>query len=253
MSETPLTSDQANALSGTTDADTDFVFPAIGESPYYTTVFRCLDRLLTLGRTPGNALRVYQDAASTFAVRAGRFWDGFQARTYAGSSAQGLTNNQTNYVYLLADGTLTVSTSGFPQGPHVPLASIIVSDGAFTQADLTDCRSLALFRPAGGLAVSAGAEVDDARTVTVQGPPGRTRLRVWVATGDYGQPSADGNSVALTTGTLLRELQANADYELISDADGAVVLTLTVAGAASRYVLAEHDGRVFSSGLLTWS
>lgn len=52
MSETPLTADQANALSGTTDSGSDFVFPTIGESPYYTTLFRCLDRLLAIGRTP---------------------------------------------------------------------------------------------------------------------------------------------------------------------------------------------------------
>lgn len=253
MSETPLTSDQANALGGATDAETDFVFPAIGESPYYTTVFRCLDRLLTLGRVPGNALRVFQDAAMTFGVRAGTFWDGFQARTCAGASGQSLTNNQTNYVYLLADGTLTVSTIGFPQAPHVPLASIAVTDGSFTQADLTDCRSLALLRPAGGPSVTAGEENGEARTITIQGPPGRTRLRVWVATADYGQPSADGNTVAVTTGTLLRELQAHADYEIISDPSGAAAITLTITGAASRYVLAEHDGRIFSSGLLSWS
>jgi len=253
MSEIPLTAEQANALSGTTDSGSDFVFPTIGESPYYTTVFRCLNRLLTIGRTPGNALRVFQDASLTFGVRAGRFWDGFQTRSYAGAAAQALTNNATNYIYLLADGTLTVSTVGFPAQPHVPLATIVTSGGSYSATDITDCRGAAFIRPAGGLSITAAAEDNDARVVTVQGLSGRNRLRVWVAADDFGSPSAAGHTAAVTAGTVLREVVANADYEIITAADGAAALTITLSGAGSRYVLAESDGRIFSSGELTWS
>lgn len=253
MSETPLTADQANALSGATDSGSDFVFPTIGESPYYTTLFRCLDRLLVIGRTPGNALRVFQDGGLTFGVRPGLFWDGFQTRSYGGAATQALTNNATNTIYLLADGTLTISTVGFPTQPHVPLATIVTSGGAYEAADITDYRGAAFTRLAGGLSISAAAENNDDRIVTVQGLTGRNRLRVWVAAADFGSPSAAGHTAAVTAGTVLREVVANADYEVITAADGAAALTVTLSGAGSRYVLAESDGRIFSSGELTWS
>jgi len=38
-----------------------------------------------------------------------------------------------------------------------------------------------------------------------------------------------------------------------SDAGGTVAIGVTVAGAASRYIMAEIDGRVYSSGEVTWA
>jgi len=308
MSETPLTASAANGLSGTTDSETDFVYPTIGESPYYTTMFRSLARLLTLTRGPGNALRVYKDGDLTFGVRAGRFMDGATARDYAGAAAQALTNNATNYIYLTAAGTLSVNTSGFPPAgttPHVPLAAIVTSGGTYDHDDTTDYRGRAVFQcasvmtpanantlvgganadalhvhAAAGLAdgavtvakaadavqdllpnlgITAGQESGDKRTVTIQARDAaynnlaqRFRVRVWIATSDFGPPSATGNTVAVSTGTQLRELTANADYEIIGDAGGAAAIDLTISGAASRYILAEVDGRIHSSGEVTW-
>ena len=71
MSETDLTPAAADALSGTTDPGTDLVYPAIGESTYYTTMYRLVHRLLAVAGTPGNELRAYKDGDLTFGVRAG--------------------------------------------------------------------------------------------------------------------------------------------------------------------------------------
>jgi hypothetical protein len=107
--------------------------------------------------------------------------------------------------------------------------------------------------------VTAAAEVANVRAITIQtrdaannALAAHEKVRVWIATADYGAPDATNNTFGLTTGTQLRELTANADYEVISDAGGMVVFDLTVAATASRYVLAEIDGRIYSSGELAF-
>ena len=302
MSETALTDSQADALSGTTDPGADMVYPAIGESTYYTTWYRWAQRLLTLAKMPGNALRVHKDGDLTFGVRPGKVAHGAGALSYAGSADNALTDDATNYVYLtLVSGALSlgVSTSGFPAAattPFIPLATIVTSSGDYAHTDITDCRDRALFGWATGLApddantlagganadalhlhaadgladavqdllpnlnITAGAESADKRTVTLQARDAadndlaeRFRIRVWIATSDFGAPSAAGNTVAVETGTQLRQITADADYEIISDATGKAEIGVTISGAASRYVMAEIDGRVHSSGEVTWA
>jgi len=154
MSETDLTASAADALSGTTDSDTDLTYPAIGESTYYTTMYRLIHRLLAVARTPGNELRAYKDGEMTFGVRPGRLALGTTMVAHAGCAEQALTNNAANYVYLtvadlLAGDSVTVSTAGFPTDGtlHVPLAAIVTSAGAFDHADITDHRGRAVFAP----------------------------------------------------------------------------------------------------------
>ena len=133
------------ALSGTTDAEQEVLFVTTGESPYYTSFYRMLYRLLDVSRRAGD-LRVYKDGDLTFGVRAGRFMNGDAAVDYAGSAEQSLTNNATNYIYLTADGTLTVNTTGFPVPsvtPHVPLATIATSAGEYGIDDITAYRGRA--------------------------------------------------------------------------------------------------------------
>ena len=67
-------------------------------------------------------------------------------------------------------------------------------------------------------------------------------LRFWVDDTEYGAPDATGNTVSVTTGTIARTLTANGDYEVISNASGTVVFDLTVAGDATRWIMAEIDG-----------
>jgi hypothetical protein len=265
---------QLNDLSGTADAEQEVLFITTGQSPYYTSFYKMLYRLLDVARRAGD-LRVYKDGDLTFGVRAGEFLNGDTPVSFEGASAQSLTDNATNYVYLTADGTLTVSTSGFPAAsavPHVPLATIVTADGEYAHEHVTDYRGRAFVQPAGGVApgdlhdllpslnVTAGQESDDKRTITIQARDAagndlaeRVLVRVWIATADYAAPSAEGNTVTVQTGTTYETETANAAYKLISDADGKVEIAVTISGAASRYVFAEIDGTVYSSGEVTWA
>ncbi len=262
------------ALSGTTDAEQEVLFVPIGESPYYVSFYKMLHRLLDVARRAGD-LRVYKDGDLTFAVRAGRFMDGSTARDYAGASGQALTNNATNYIYLTPAGTLTVNTTGFPDPAttaHLPLATIVTSAGSYGFADLTDYRGRALLGPAAGISaaalqdalpklyVSAGSEVADKITVAILARDAgnnnlteRVLARVWIATTDYGAPDATGNTVAVEVGTQIQEVLANAHYLIESNASGSVGVGITISGAATRYVMAEIDGKVYSSGAINWS
>ena len=262
-----------NGLAGTT-IGSGVPLPEILQKPAYTAMLKYLWRMATsLAALDG--LEVYKDAALTFGVRAGRFMDGSTARNYAGASAQALTNNQTNYIYLTAGATLTVNITGFPDPdatPHVPLATILTAGGTYDFDDITDYRGRALLQLLDGLGpaerqdlmpnlyITAAAESGDDRQITFQARDAgnnnlaqRVLVRLWIATSDYGAPSAAGNTVALDTGTIIETVTANAYYLIESDAAGKVQVTVTVAGAASRYILAEIDGRVYSSGQVDWT
>ena len=418
MSETPLTDTEALSLAGTTDADTDFEYHTVGQSTYYLDGFRQRHRALAILKVV-NALRVYKDGDLTFGVRPGRYMDADTPVEYAGAAEQALTNNQTNYIYLAADGTLTVNTTGFPipsVAPHIPLATIATAAGAYDLDDITDYRGRALFRVCGDQAaremtvanntgsqinagqllhvsgwnaaggcyeveladadtaskpaqlvadediadtatgvatdrydltgvdtaaapvvgspvylsatpggwtsvVPAGADqidqvvgvvtVKDASTGAIRfathllGQPeqigtsgledgtvtapklasgvqdaipnlnivgaddgdgtgsagiqardaannnlaGRFRVRTWIADSEFGAPSAK-TDFSVTTGTQLREVTADTDYEAVSDATGLAVMNIDLGGAGTVYVMAEVDGRVYSSGAI---
>jgi len=147
MTENYPTDAELNGLSGTTDAEQEVLYVATGESPYYTSFYKMLFRLLDMARRAGD-LRVYKDGALTFGVRPGRYFNGDTAVNYAGATAQALTNNQTNYIYLTAAGVLTVNTTGFPLPsvtPHIPLATITTSAGEYSinDGDIVDYRGRA--------------------------------------------------------------------------------------------------------------
>lgn len=273
MSELHPPDADLNALSGTADAEQEVPFLTIGEAPYYTSFYRMLYRLLTVARRAGD-LRVYKDGELTFGVRAGSFFDGSELRQYAGSTGNALTNNATSHVYLDAAGVLHVATDDFPapSAPHVRLATVTTSAGGYTHEDISDKRGAAMFSTTSGvsasqlrdslpaLEITASEQSGDTRTITcrVTDPAGndladRFAVRLWVATGDFGTPDANENTVAVTTGTVLREILANADYELITAADGTAVVDLTVSSPGTRFLCAEIDGRIHSSGELTWN
>ncbi len=160
MTEVYPSDDSLNALSGTSDAQQGVFFPTIGESPYYTSFYKMLHRLLAATVRAGD-LRAYKDGTLTFGVRAGKFIDGDTVRNYAGASEQALTNNQTNYIYVIADGTLTVNTTGFPTPsatPHIPLATILTAAGEYDHDDITDYRGRAFLSLCSGLTAADIAE-----------------------------------------------------------------------------------------------
>ena len=157
MAETELTAAQADAFSGTTDSDTDLVYPTIGESTYYTTMYRFLQRILTI-MDPLNELRTFQDGTLTFGVRAGRASHGDNIYTFGEATGQSLTDDVANYIWLQVDSgvlTLTKNTSAFPDPsatPHIPLSIIVTGiasaggvSGTFDYRDIVDYRARAIY------------------------------------------------------------------------------------------------------------
>ncbi|MGC9455374.1 MAG: hypothetical protein ACP5HU_10995 [Phycisphaerae bacterium] len=273
MTELHPTDAELNALSGTVDAEQEVPFLTIGESPYYTSFYRMLYRLLDVARRAGD-LRVFKDGELTFGVRAGSFFDGAELRQYAGSGGNALTNNATNYIYLDGAGTLHVATDEFPppSTPHVRLATVTTSAGAYTHEDISDRRGAAMFSTTSAvsaaqlrdslpaLEITASEQSGDTRTVTCRVTDaagddlaGRFAVRLWVTTSEFGPPDATGNTVTVSAGTLLREIAANADYELITAADGSAAIDLAVTAPATRRLCAEIDGRIYSSDELAWT
>ena len=139
---------ELNAMSATVDPEQEVLFIPAGESPYYTSFYKMLYRLLDVARRAGD-LRVFKDGeALTCGARAGRFMDGDTPRSYAGATGVALANNATNYLYLTAAGVLTVNTTGFPAPsatPHIPLAAITTAGGTYAHGDVVDHRGTALF------------------------------------------------------------------------------------------------------------
>jgi len=130
------------------------------------------------------------------------------------------------------------------------------SDGSVTAAKL----ATAVQDVIPNLNVTAGAEAADKRTITVQARDAadnnlaqRVLVRVWIAATEYAAPDATGNTVAVETGTTYETETANAAYKVISDANGTVAIGVTISGAASRYIMAEIDGRIYSSGQVDWA
>ncbi|MCY2925982.1 MAG: hypothetical protein NT031_11190 [Planctomycetota bacterium] len=158
--ESPLSGAAADALSGTVDPSTGAIYNTIGASTYYTAAYQkeaIWNRILALP----NQLRVVKDGALTFGVMGGMFRIGIATYSYPGSAANALTDNATNYIYLLGSGTLTCNTTGFPVGEdHVPLAVISCASGAYAASDIQDCRGravLSAFGAAGAVEASTAA------------------------------------------------------------------------------------------------
>lgn len=183
-----------NALSGTDDA-TGVPYPAIGESPYYTTFYRMLYRLLDVARL-GDRLRVVKDGELTFGIRPGRYDAGGERRTFGGTEGESLADDAVNTVYLDAAGDVQVATDGLPAaGPVVPLAEIAVGSssaaglsGQYGFEDITDLRPLSTFAQVGPRA---------GRRATVA----LTRLGRQADLSEL-PTSADGTSLALSAGTF---------------------------------------------------
>ena len=153
MAETELASGTANALSGTTDSTLDFTWPTIAESPYYTTWYRMFALWKRILEQNPDALRVYKDGDLTFGVKPGKYFNGDSVVSYTEETAQALTDNSTNYIYLTAAGVLTVNTTGFPAAyttAHIPLATILTASGVYDHTDITNYRDTAIVQVARG-------------------------------------------------------------------------------------------------------
>jgi len=297
MAETDLTATEANALHGTTDGDTGFTYHSPGDAEYFTEGQRQRQRLLTLAKALGNKFRVYKDGTNTYGVRPGKVENGDSTLSYAGSTGNALTDNQTNYIWLYIESgalTLDTSTSGFPDPsdtPHIPLATIAVASGSYAYTDIIDCRQLACFslnsaataadlntlvggstadslhtHDAAGLVSGLqdaipridfeGTDDEDgtgSMTIKVLDAAGNQLMqefliRTWIADADMSEPDPQ-TDYSVTSGEQMREIEANADYEVITNDLGYATMNIDAGGAKTVYVMAELDGRIYSQSL----
>ena len=135
MTETYENTSFYEALSGTTDNELGIPYITKGTGlDWYATYMKML---YTLRQSffPAGQLRVYKDGDLTVGVYAGKWINGNTEVSYSGSSSNSITDNATNYVYLTADGTLTINTTGYPAPTatsHIRLGRVVASSGAIT-------------------------------------------------------------------------------------------------------------------------
>lgn len=98
--------------------------------------------------------------------------------------------------------------------------------------------------PIAGVGITASAVVAGTRRITVQVKDrlradwrGRWLVRIWISATDGGDPSATDNTVGYVSGYQTQIIQADAEYEWITDADGKFEFDLTVIGTATRYIM----------------
>jgi len=271
MSETFPSDSNLENKNDSTDTDTGFHYPEKTSVPASTEGYRALWQLL--GRCV-SALQVYKDGALTFGVRAGKFMDGDTQRSYSAVTGQSLTDDATNYIYLTAAGTLTKNTTGFPNPsltPHIRLATIVCADGAYdpdpANGDLVDFRFACLFGILHGIGpatlqdqvpqldLSGTDDTDGTGTMTIQAQDAggnalaqRFLARAWIADAEYSEPDAQ-TDFSVTTGEQMREIEADADYEVISDGSGTIVMNIDAATDKTVYVMAEVDGRIWTGSV----
>ena len=149
------------------DSQTGVEYIPTGTAPYYLHFRKLLYRLL-LAAGRANDLRVYDEGDLDVGVKAGKFWQGTDLISYAGSTSNTLADNQVNiYLYLDSNGVLVTNEyTGFPEmttTPHVRLATVTTAAGDI--ASITDCRTghnCIVPHGAGGVCRSVEAHTTDA-------------------------------------------------------------------------------------------
>lgn len=91
--------------------------------------------------------------------------------------------------------------------------------------------------------IQAAAESADKIDFTFDMPNGGVRalIDVWVSTSQYGAPGG-AQAVAVTGGTIIETVAANQHYRILTDGSGQIVVGVTIAGAATRWVHASVAG-----------
>jgi len=277
MTEQYPSNAELEALSGTTDAPTGLYYIPKGEGlDWYASFIKSL-RQVAVNLYPLAGLRVYKDGDLTFGVQGGTYWCGGQQHQYAGQSQTSLTDEATNYIYLVAgQGSVTVNTTGFPdpaEVAHLRLASIITSNGAYEVADVTDHRGQHVLAAGSALAWGAaevlipqvslvvGAESGNAIDVTVQvqdcqgnDNANRFLLHAWLSDSPYGAETASApDSTSFTTGTVLEQITAGKRWSVLTDVSGRAVLSVGEDGDVQWYLNVEINGRVYCSDAIDFN
>ena len=221
-----------------------------------------------------NELRVFKDGDLTYGVRAGLFAFGDLVVSYAGADAQGLANDDTNYIYLESDGTRVDNTTGFPVPsvtPHIPLATIATGTASvaavtskYDQIDIVDYRGRVLYTPNDGstgetVSIAVGAESSDARIFTVQAVDlagnslsGRRQIMARIADSDFGT-NAPGGLLSITATKTLGTHLAGQVVLGETDATGELQVTVNITTSTTNYFMASvFGGPTVSTGGVAW-
>jgi len=276
-------------LSGLTDLVTGVYYPAKGEGlDWYVSFVKCIYRLVK-NVTVVTGLRVYKVANLYCGIKRGKFFDGNTLRDFAGLDDHILTDNATNYIYLLADGTVQFNTTGFPDPAttrHIRLATIQTADGTYDDDSITDFRDAHWLSMAGpvtnlatggvlpanladsiadqvpGVVITIGSENSNTITATigvqdVQGNANANRflLHAWLSDSQYGAETANTptTSTTWTTGTLLQEITTKKRWPAITSGSGIAALAISETGSRTWYLNVELDGRIYASSAITFS
>ncbi len=276
-------------LSGLTDSITGVYYPAKGEGlDWYVSFVKCIYRLVR-NVSVCSGLRVYKISDLGFAIKDGMFFDGNTFREYDDTVEYSLTDNATNYIYIKADGSVVVNTTGFPSPEserHIRLATIITSNGNYTDDDITDYRGSSVWSVIGPVAniadgavdsetladsvadaipqvsVSVGTENSDTIPVTVQvqdiqgnNLSGRFLIRVWLSDTQYGGEcsTAPNGGTSWSVGTVLETQTADKRWLVITDGTGKATIDITDTGTPTFYLNVELDGRIYVSNPITFA
>ena len=126
-----------------------------------------------------------------------------------------------------------------------------LADGIVTSAKLgaamQDCIP-ALMVTASDLTGNAGSASVQARDAAGDDLAKQFLVRVWIADAALSEPDAQ-TDFSVYVGEEMRELEANADYEVISNASGLVTMNIAVSAPKTVHVMAEIDGRIYTKSV----
>ena len=150
MAELNLSAADLLALSGTVDSLSGVLHMTKGDGYDWFNNFAASLHRLSLCVAPLGC-RVYKDDDLTCGVRAGKYWWAGTLTTYAGATAQALSDDATNRIYInAATGALAITTdawSTLASTAHIRLAEIVTADGVYDITDITDLRGAGLLTP----------------------------------------------------------------------------------------------------------
>ncbi len=152
------------ALAGTVDPQSGITYPASSASPNSSPTVgvqrRRMYRRWNMILEAINAGRVVKEATALTVGIWGLNYDFKGTLTvYAGCTAQAVTDNATNYIYLDAANALIVNTTGFPvdADSFFPLATVVAAGGAIVS--IADKRPL--WRVVQAISAGAGITLTD--------------------------------------------------------------------------------------------
>jgi len=82
---------------------------------------------------------------------------------------------------------------------------------------------------------------------------GSWRVEFYTSTSPEGPPVSLGHTLSVLNGQVTETIVGAAHYRCLTDSDGQIVFDLTIAGPATRYVIAKIDGHSEASEAIAWA